>query len=84
MTREKPVWCDACKACAKSVFQKGDRTLCVRCVFEELREDERDADRYRWLAQKSPGTIAAIAYRFSAACHYGPSRVNESVDAAMR
>ncbi len=85
MAKENQTWCDDCKACSTALFQKGDRKLCVRCVFNELCECERDAERYRWLAKTEPSSLVLVAQRVSTdACLGGPANVNDCIDAAIR
>ena len=47
-------------------------------VFLQLRADAR---RYRWVKEKAPGALCAVAWRIKAACSY--SEPDDAIDAAM-
>ena len=54
----------------------------LRQLAEALRRQRLDAERYRWLRKEAADTLAAIAYRMSAACQF--DNADEAIDAAIR
>lgn len=53
----------------------------IRNTMKRLAPQLRDAERYRWLLETSPATLAMIAYRFKSATAFGDPQ--QAIDAAM-
>ena len=52
-------------------------------VNEQWREMQRDAERYRFLKEIAPDTLASICWRYDSAIVFGWDEVDKVADAAM-